>query len=69
MKKTTDKEEEKINTAKKPVGTIGAAKKPTAPTKRKFSESSGSSYKRMGKSRMKHTEESSAEPIHESKSQ
>ncbi len=55
----------KESTAKKPVATTGPAKKPTIPSKRKFSESSGSSYKRVGKSRMKHTEESSAEPIDE----
>jgi hypothetical protein len=39
--------------------------KPTLPSKRKFSESSGSSYKKVGKNRMKYTEESSAEPINE----
>jgi hypothetical protein len=73
MSKGSKKEEvKKITIAKKPstVGDTVTSKttgnsKPTLPNKRKHSESSGSSYKRVGESRMKHTEESSAEPIDE----
>ncbi len=62
----------KESSAKKPstLGDIVTSKttgnsKPTLPSKRKHSESSGSSYKKVGESRMKVTEESSAEPIDE----
>ncbi len=73
MSKGSKKEEvKKITIAKKPstVGDTVTSKttgniKPTLPSKRKFSESSGSSYKRVGESRMKYTEEPSAEPIDE----
>jgi hypothetical protein len=73
MSKGSKKEEvKKITIAKKPstVGDTVTSKttgnnKPTVPSKRKHSESSGSSYKKVGESRMKYTEESSAEPIDE----